>query len=91
MGDWARNHKKHFFALTSAGKPIWARYEETDLTAFTGSLVAIISKFARYYSGIDDNLKYFCTTDTTIAFYLTEAIWYVCVYRTNEHIKSIMR
>ena len=89
--DWGFRHKKHFFALTSAGKPIWARYEDTDLTGFTGSLVAIISKFAVYYNGFDDSVKFLKTKDVTIAFYLTEAIWYVCIYRTNEHINSIQR
>jgi hypothetical protein len=53
--DAWRKHKKHFFILSSAGKPIYSRYgDENQLSSFTGVIQAIIS----FYQDNDDVIRY---------------------------------
>lgn len=48
MQVW-KDHKKHFFILSHAGKPIWSRYgDENRLAGFTGVLQGIISYMESY-------------------------------------------
>eukprot|EP00842_Homolaphlyctis_polyrhiza_P006851 jgi/Hompol1/755/HPOL_001361-RA len=47
-------HKKHFFILSSAGKPIYSRYgDESKLSSLIGIIQAIIS----FYADDDDSLR----------------------------------
>ena len=53
--DSWKQHEKHFFVLSSAGKPIYARYgDETKLSPFMGVVQVIISFFQDH----DDSIKY---------------------------------
>ncbi|KAJ1340311.1 hypothetical protein BSLG_005084 [Batrachochytrium salamandrivorans] len=49
-----RNHKKHFFILSAAGKPIYTRYgDETKLSSFMGVIQVVIA----YFSDEGDTLR----------------------------------
>lgn len=82
--------QKQFFVFTSAGKPVWTRYgDETDLTTFIGSVTAILYNFQQYYRGEQDSLRYIKTSDVTIVFLCTQALYYVCVCKKAESIEAI--
>ncbi|CAG8624128.1 27123_t:CDS:10 [Dentiscutata erythropus] len=65
---WSR-HRKHFFILSSAGKPIYTRYgEETRISSYMGVIQAIVSFFA----DADDTIR------------SLGPLYLVAVSRTNE-------
>ncbi|KAJ3334130.1 hypothetical protein HDU93_008099, partial [Gonapodya sp. JEL0774] len=54
-------HKKHFFILSAAGKPIYSRYgDESKLSGFMGVIQAIVSFFAEEEDGIRQVLLPLC-------------------------------
>ncbi|CAG8553382.1 9388_t:CDS:10, partial [Ambispora gerdemannii] len=77
---WAR-HRKHFFILSSAGKPIYTRYgDESRISSYMGVIQAIVSFFA----DADDSLRCINAGQHKFVFLLKEPLYLVAVSRTNE-------
>ncbi|CAG8533827.1 3490_t:CDS:10, partial [Paraglomus brasilianum] len=77
---WAR-HRKHFFILSSAGKPIYTRYgDESRISPYMGVVQAIVSFFA---DG-DDSIKCINAGRHKLVFLLKAPLYLVAVSRTNE-------
>jgi vacuolar fusion protein MON1 len=77
-----RQHKKHIFILTDAGKPIFSRYgKEDDLSPMMGLLMAVVSFI------IDDNdsiRTIYTGGDHKIVFVVKGPVYFACVSSTNE-------
>ncbi|KAF9586184.1 Vacuolar fusion protein mon1b [Lunasporangiospora selenospora] len=80
VSSWTA-HRKHFFILSSAGKPIYARYgDESRISSYMGVIQALISFFADN----DDSLRCINAGDRRIVFLLRAPLYLVCVSRTGE-------
>ena len=89
--DW-RSHDKHFFILSSAGKPIYShKGDEDKLSTFMGVIQAIIS----VYIDLDDSIRYIfefelmksrCVNagDYRIVFLVRGPLYFVVVTCTDE-------
>lgn len=74
-------HRKHFFILSSAGKPIYARYgDESRISSYMGVIQALISFFADN----DDTLRCINAGDHRFVFLLKAPLYLVCVSRSGE-------
>ncbi|KAL0094130.1 vacuolar fusion protein MON1 [Phycomyces blakesleeanus] len=74
-------HKKHFFILSSAGKPIWTRYgDESRISSLMGVIQAIIS----FFQDGDDTIKSIHAGNHTFVFLLKDPLYFVAVSRTGE-------
>jgi hypothetical protein len=83
-------HKKLFYVFTSAGKYVWSRHGDVaELSTFMGTLAAILFKFHHYFPGMTDSLRYLQTADMVIVALCTEALWYVCISKTQESVRSL--
>ncbi|CAO3666283.1 unnamed protein product [Umbelopsis vinacea] len=77
---WAR-HKKHFFILSSAGKPIWTRYgDEAGISSLMGVIQAIIS----FFQADDDSLRCMNAGQHKFVFQLKDPLYLVAVAKTGE-------
>ncbi|CAG8483368.1 4579_t:CDS:10 [Dentiscutata heterogama] len=77
---WSR-HRKHFFILSSAGKPIYTRYgEETRISSYMGVIQAIVSFFA----DADDTIRCINAGQHKLVFLLKGPLYLVAVSRTSE-------
>jgi len=78
--NWVK-HRKHFFILSSAGKPIYSRYgDESKLSPLMGVIQAIIS----FYDVDYDEICCINTSTHKIVFLLKTPLYLVCVSQTNE-------
>ncbi|ORX75692.1 DUF254-domain-containing protein [Anaeromyces robustus] len=78
--NWVK-HRKHFFILSSAGKPIYSRYgDESKLSSLMGVIQAIIS----FYDVDNDEICCINTSTHKIVFLLKTPLYLVCVSQTNE-------
>mmetsp|Transcript_6118 Transcript_6118/g.10730 ORF Transcript_6118/g.10730 Transcript_6118/m.10730 type:complete len:409 (+) Transcript_6118:1-1227(+) len=83
-------HKKLFYVFTSAGKYVWSLHGDVgELSTFMGTLAAILFKFHHYFPGVTDTLRYMQSADMVIVALCTEALWYVCISKTNESVRSL--
>ncbi|KAF9924766.1 Vacuolar fusion protein mon1b [Linnemannia zychae] len=74
-------HRKHFFILSSAGKPIYARYgDESRISSYMGVIQALIS----FYADNDDTLRCINAGEHRFVFLLKTPLYLVCVSRTGE-------
>ncbi|KAG0304849.1 Vacuolar fusion protein mon1b [Dissophora globulifera] len=74
-------HRKHFFILSSAGKPIYARYgDESRISSYMGVIQALISFFADN----DDSLRCINAGQHKFVFLLKSPLYLVCVSRSGE-------
>ncbi|KAI7817921.1 trafficking protein Mon1-domain-containing protein [Gamsiella multidivaricata] len=74
-------HRKHFFILSSAGKPIYARYgDESRISSYMGVIQALISFFADN----DDTIRCINAGQHKFVFLLKTPLYLVCVSRTGE-------
>ncbi|OBZ91522.1 Vacuolar fusion protein MON1 A [Choanephora cucurbitarum] len=79
-------HKKHFFILSSAGKPVWTRYgDESRLSSLMGVIQAIIS----FFQDGDDTIKSINAGHHKCVFLLKEPLYYVSVSKTGESDSQI--
>ncbi|KAI7905839.1 vacuolar fusion protein MON1 [Cokeromyces recurvatus] len=79
-------HKKHFFILSSAGKPIWTRYgDESQLSSLMGVIQAIIS----FFQDGDDAIKSINAGHHKFVFLIKEPLYFVAVSRTGESDNQI--
>eukprot|EP01094_Clydonella_sp_ATCC50884_P024595 TRINITY_DN6211_c0_g1_i2.p1 TRINITY_DN6211_c0_g1~~TRINITY_DN6211_c0_g1_i2.p1 ORF type:complete len:505 (-),score=93.35 TRINITY_DN6211_c0_g1_i2:131-1645(-) len=86
MESWKR-HKKHFFVLTSAGKPVYSRYgDESLLAGFMGVLQAIIS----FIDDDDDTMRGIISGGHQVAFLIRGPLYFVVVARTSEPTQQLM-
>ncbi|CAG8631021.1 8386_t:CDS:10 [Acaulospora morrowiae] len=77
---WVR-HRKHFFILSSAGKPIYTRYgDESQISSYMGVIQAIVSFFA----DSDDTIRCINAGQHKFIFLLKGPLYLVAVSRTNE-------
>ncbi|KAI8972994.1 vacuolar fusion protein MON1, partial [Pilobolus umbonatus] len=77
---WLR-HNKHFFILSSAGKPVWSRYgDETQLSSLMGVVQAIIS----FFIDSEDTIRVINACHHKFVFLLKDPLYYVAVSRTGE-------
>ncbi|CAG8532601.1 5174_t:CDS:2, partial [Racocetra persica] len=77
---WSR-HRKHFFILSSAGKPIYTRYgDESRISSYMGVIQAIVSFFA----DADDTIRCINAGQHKLVFLLKGPLYLVAVSRTNE-------
>ncbi|CAG8583240.1 1631_t:CDS:10 [Diversispora eburnea] len=78
--NWTR-HRKHFFILSSAGKPIYTRYgDESRISSYMGVIQAIVSFFA----DSDDTIRCINAGQHRFVFLLKGPLYLVAVSRTNE-------
>ncbi|KAJ1340540.1 hypothetical protein BSLG_004634 [Batrachochytrium salamandrivorans] len=77
-----RNHKKHFFILSAAGKPIYTRYgDETKLSSFMGVIQVVIA----YFSDEGDTLRSIRAGDHLFVFQTCGPLHLVAVSCTGEN------
>ncbi|KAG9284849.1 hypothetical protein G9A89_003772 [Geosiphon pyriformis] len=77
---WSR-HRKHFFILSSSGKPIYTRYgDESRISSYMGVVQAIVSFFA----DADDSIRCINAGQHKFVFLLKGPLYLVAVSRTNE-------
>jgi hypothetical protein len=57
MNSWT-SKLKHFFILSSAGKPIWSRHGDDQVIA---NHIGILQTLISFYQDVDDNLRGFTT------------------------------
>ncbi|KAF9157332.1 Vacuolar fusion protein mon1b [Actinomortierella ambigua] len=75
------SHRKHFFILSSAGKPIYARYgDESRISSYMGVIQAIISFFADN----DDSIRCINAGVHKFVFLLKPPLYLLCVSRSGE-------
>ncbi|CDH59496.1 vacuolar fusion protein mon1 homolog a-like [Lichtheimia corymbifera JMRC:FSU:9682] len=85
MSSWVR-HKKHFFILSSAGKPIWTRYgDESRISTLMGVIQAIIS----FFQDQDDMIKSMNAGRHKYVFLHKEPLYYVTVSKTGESDRQL--
>ncbi|CAG8487370.1 10073_t:CDS:10 [Funneliformis caledonium] len=77
---WSR-HRKHFFILSSSGKPIYTRYgDESRISSYMGVIQAIIS----FFVDAEDSLRCINAGNHKFVFLLKGPLYLVAVSRTNE-------
>ncbi|KAI8918584.1 vacuolar fusion protein MON1 [Powellomyces hirtus] len=75
------HRKKHFFILSSAGKPIYSRYgDESKLSSFMGLIQAILSFFA----SDDDSVRCLNAGSHKFVFTMKGPLYLVAVSSTGE-------
>ncbi|KAJ3366369.1 hypothetical protein HDU91_001838 [Kappamyces sp. JEL0680] len=80
--EW-QAHKKHYFILSSSGKPVYSRYgNEAEQASIMGLVQAFLSVFLLQ----DDPLRYIRNGDQVIVFYIAGPLYYVVVSRTHESV-----
>ncbi|CAG8458034.1 13062_t:CDS:10 [Rhizophagus irregularis] len=78
--NWCR-HRKHFFILSSAGKPIYTRYgDESRISGYTGVIQAIVS----FFVDAEDSIRCINAGNHKFVFLLKGPLYLVAVSRTNE-------
>ncbi|KAI9320679.1 MON1-like protein A-like protein, partial [Dichotomocladium elegans] len=85
--SWTQ-HKKHFFILSSAGKPIWTRHivmttlygDESRISTLMGVIQAIIS----FFQDGDDAIKTMNAGHHKFVFLHREPLYYLAVAKTGE-------
>ncbi|CAM6122463.1 unnamed protein product [Calypogeia fissa] len=76
-----RQHKKHFFILSNAGKPIYSRYgDENKLAGFSATLQAIMS----FVQASGDTIHLVRAGDHQILFLVRGPLYLVCISSTDE-------
>ena len=83
--EW-RMHPKHFFILSSAGKPVYSRYgDENKLSSTMGVVQALISM----YQDSDDVIRTLHAGKLTVVFLVKGPLYFVLVSRTGEPETSL--
>ena len=86
--DKWKQHKRHFFILSDAGKPIFSRYGDEDtLAPFMGVVSAVIS----FVKDDQDQIRRVVAGDHTIVFLMKGALYMVCASRMGEDEEVIRR
>lgn len=81
-----RKHKKHFFILSHAGKPIYSRYgDEHKLAGFSATLQAIIS----FVENSGDCIRYIQAGDHQVVFLVKGPIYLVSISATDEPLQAL--
>ncbi|KAG0592433.1 hypothetical protein M758_1G246000 [Ceratodon purpureus] len=76
-----RKHKKHFFILSNAGKPIYSRYgDEHKLAGFSATLQAIMS----FVENSGDTIRFVKAGDHQIVFLVKGPLYLVAISATEE-------
>lgn len=83
-----RRHKKHFFVLSHAGKPIYSRYgDEHKLAGFSATLQAIMS----FVENGGDCIKYVRAGDHQVVFLVKGPVYLVSISSTDEPLQALRR
>lgn len=83
-----KQHKKHFFILSNAGKPIFSRYgKEEDLSPMMGLLISVVSVM----DVEDDPIRTIYSGHHKIVFLVKGPIIFVCVSCTTEPESELFR
>ena len=86
--DKWKQHKRHFFILSDAGKPIFSRYGDEDtLAPFMGVVSAVIS----FVKDDQDQIRRVVAGDHSIVFLMKGALYMVCATRMGEDEEIIRR
>jgi hypothetical protein len=86
--DKWKQHKRHFFILSDAGKPIFSRYGDEDtLAPFMGVVSAVIS----FVKDDQDQIRRVVAGDHTIVFLMKGSLYMVCATRMGEDEEVIRR
>ncbi|KAK9760745.1 Vacuolar fusion protein mon1 [Basidiobolus ranarum] len=85
--SWA-GHNKHFFILSSAGKPIYSRFgDESKLSSYMGVIQAIVS----FFVDTGDSIKSISAGEHRFVFLLKGPLYFLAVAKTGEpesHIRA---
>jgi hypothetical protein len=82
-----RKHKKHFFILSNAGKPIYSRYgDEHKLAGFSATLQAIMS----FIENSGDTIRFVRAGEHQIVFLVKGPLYLVAISATEEPDQVIM-
>lgn len=80
MNEW-KAKLKHFFILSSSGKPIWSRHgDDSTISNHVGIIQTIIS----FYQGANDSLKGFTAGDTRFVILSKGPLNLVAISRLGE-------
>lgn len=86
MSEKWKNHKKHVFILSWAGRPIYTRYGDE---ASQSSLMGVFSGIISLVTDGGDEIKSVRAGKMTLVFKLMGPIWLVCASSTGEPIEII--
>lgn len=73
---------KHFFILSSAGKPIWSRHGDDELIS---NSIGVIQTIISFYQGASDTLKSFTAGDARFCILSKGHLYLVAVSRMGEN------
>ncbi|KAH9576755.1 hypothetical protein CY35_01G180200 [Sphagnum magellanicum] len=83
-----RCHKKHFFILSNAGKPIYSRYgDEHKLAGFSATLQAIMS----FVENSGDTIQLVRAGDHQIVFLVKGPLYLVSISATDEPAQALRK
>ena len=83
-----RRHRKHVFALSIAGKPIYSRFgDEQQLAPFMASMMALVS----FVEDCQDKIRYFVAGERQVVFHVRGPVIAVGVCSTAERRADIER
>ena len=83
-----KNHRKHIFILSSAGKPIFSRYgDESKLAPLAGMLQALIS----FVHDTGDDIHHFVAGKNRVVFVTRGSLHLVCINCSGESVPYIAR
>ena len=80
MKSW-RGKRKHFFILSAAGKPIYARHGDDGLIS---NYIGVIQTLMSFYQGADNPLKSFTAGRTKTAILTQGPLYLVAISRLTE-------
>lgn len=82
-----RSRKKHFFILSSAGKPVYSRYgDETVVSGYMGVIQAIIS----FFQDDNDTLKCFSAGKHRFAVVAEGPLYLVAISSMGESDSQVL-
>ncbi|XP_033631186.1 protein SAND-like [Asterias rubens] len=82
-----RDHKKHVFILSEAGKPIYSRYGNEDKLV---SLMGVMSALISFVQDGKNSLRSIVSADRTFVFLVRQPLILVAVSRTHESQQQLL-
>ena len=85
--EWA-SQERHFFVLSISGKPIYSLYgDESKLSGFMGSLLALISVLG----DAGDSMEAICCGPCRVVFWVNESLILVAISNRGDSAKTLRR
>ena len=88
MSSSWKNHNKHVFILSNAGRPIFSRYGREDNLA---TMMALLMAVTSFVEDDNDEINSILAGDYKIIFKVEGPLILVCVTRNNEPVSEISK